>query len=599
MDLDDIFLEPAAAGARAGGKFKPKAKPRPKKLASVSAAAELPNGNEETPPMQDLSCGGEDPDGLKGEVARTKSANLSNTLPSETVVPDSGTINQFTDGTILEENADVFSGGIHSSMEAAALHPWTNVDSEKRMDDNIDIPVFPGYPGTQDSVMFTDFIAPEIDGGIHAQNGGTQTEEEEYCLDMETLDIIEKGTTTYGQHSGKFQPKPKFQDDVQTRNQSQDVNETPKSVYAADDIDYVSMGASTSEFLVNGDLRNETTNAQNNFYGDFQEVDIPEMAGEPTSKTEKEIPSGGWEHEEHFECQGNSTPTEEDNCWEHMAEGQSERARDMGKSKRDAFAEKKPTQKGQNGNEAPDQSGEKPPKKFKHSTRRQRRRALSKELLETPDEDIPFLPIREMLQLVDYKEWLEKKEAKEAGSTQNQERKASDDFEPLLNYHTYVQRQARARWSKLDTERFYEGIREFGSDLSMIQQLFPDRTREQMKLKYKSEERRHPMKLNNALATRVKNHYHYQSVMKKLQEAAAKAANEKDEASADDDSPNIEAETTDVPNNDEPMKSEPSERDGDAAEGNQSDGGGTAEDVRSDGGDDEDDAYWNSYQSEL
>lgn len=43
---------------------------------------------------------------------------------------------------------------------------------------------------------------------------------------------------------------------------------------------------------------------------------------------------------------------------------------------------------------------------------------------------------------------------------------------------------------------------QFGTDLSMIQQLFPGRTRRQVKLKYKKEERQHPSKLRDALTSR-------------------------------------------------------------------------------------------------
>lgn len=38
----------------------------------------------------------------------------------------------------------------------------------------------------------------------------------------------------------------------------------------------------------------------------------------------------------------------------------------------------------------------------------------------------------------------------------------------------------------------------------MVQQLFPERTRQQIKLKYKLEERKNPLKLNDALSTRSK-----------------------------------------------------------------------------------------------
>ncbi|KAL0427926.1 UNVERIFIED_CONTAM: hypothetical protein Slati_2967400 [Sesamum latifolium] len=47
-------------------------------------------------------------------------------------------------------------------------------------------------------------------------------------------------------------------------------------------------------------------------------------------------------------------------------------------------------------------------------------------------------------------------------------------------------------------------VRQFGTDLSMIQQLFPDRTRRQVKLKYKKEERQHPLRLREALTNRTK-----------------------------------------------------------------------------------------------
>lgn len=47
-------------------------------------------------------------------------------------------------------------------------------------------------------------------------------------------------------------------------------------------------------------------------------------------------------------------------------------------------------------------------------------------------------------------------------------------------------------------------MRQFGTDLSMIQQLFPGRTRRQVKLKYKKEERQHPLRLREALTNRSK-----------------------------------------------------------------------------------------------
>lgn len=42
-------------------------------------------------------------------------------------------------------------------------------------------------------------------------------------------------------------------------------------------------------------------------------------------------------------------------------------------------------------------------------------------------------------------------------------------------------------------------MRQFGSDFEMIQQLFPNRTRHQIKLKFKIEERKHPLQVHDAL----------------------------------------------------------------------------------------------------
>lgn len=47
-------------------------------------------------------------------------------------------------------------------------------------------------------------------------------------------------------------------------------------------------------------------------------------------------------------------------------------------------------------------------------------------------------------------------------------------------------------------------MQQFGTDLSLIQQLFPGRTRRQLKLKYKKEERKNPFMLHDALTNRSK-----------------------------------------------------------------------------------------------
>jgi transcription factor TFIIIB component B'' len=47
-----------------------------------------------------------------------------------------------------------------------------------------------------------------------------------------------------------------------------------------------------------------------------------------------------------------------------------------------------------------------------------------------------------------------------------------------------------------------QGLRQFGSDFAMIQQLFPDKTRYQVRQKFKSEEKKNPLLVHDAIIHR-------------------------------------------------------------------------------------------------
>lgn len=55
------------------------------------------------------------------------------------------------------------------------------------------------------------------------------------------------------------------------------------------------------------------------------------------------------------------------------------------------------------------------------------------------------------------------------------------------------------RWSPAETDLFYEALSMCGTDFSMVQTLFPHRTRPQIKGKYKLEEKSNPNRINAAL----------------------------------------------------------------------------------------------------
>ncbi|KAI3989891.1 hypothetical protein MKX01_040861 [Papaver californicum] len=237
--------------------------------------------------------------------------------------------------------------------------------------------------------------------------------------------------------------------------------------------------------------------------------------------------------------------------------------------------------------DGPDSSDKEPPKKkFSHSTRRNRRK-VDKILLETPDHEIDprKLTLKDLILLAEAKERLLSKDPNAAKNSFPNQRNTQDtpygedsfglrddsfglrddsfglpddssfgyqddeqaapSVQPKLNYHTFMKRTSKQSWSQQDTELFYEGIRQFGTDFAMIQQLFPGRTRHQVKLKYKKEERQQPMRLSDALTNRSKNHSHFELVIERLKKAAAEAEAEQN-SNRDDESVGLTGEEEEV-----------------------------------------------------
>ncbi|XP_071922141.1 uncharacterized protein [Coffea arabica] len=298
------------------------------------------------------------------------------------------------------------------------------------------------------------------------------------------------------------------------------------------------------------------------------------------------------------ESLSNSVLNEDDNTDEEFQlEDDSQTKKSQKKSKKPTFDKEKPARKRKKDTEASEQAVKAAPKKFSHSTRRRR---VDKALLETPEDEIDFqkVPLRDLILLAEYRERMAKKEATTtpgplsnqsngncsardnedgaAGTSEQygedeafaseQGREANDEQESpqveensgYFNYQTYMDKTPIARWSKQDTELFYEAVRQFGTDLSMIQQLFPGRTRRQIKLKYKKEERQHPLMLREALSTRSKDHSHFELVIERLKQMAA----EEKQNSSTADSVNLmgeeeaEEETLETNEMDEEAKSE-------------------------------------------
>ena len=68
-----------------------------------------------------------------------------------------------------------------------------------------------------------------------------------------------------------------------------------------------------------------------------------------------------------------------------------------------------------------------------------------------------------------------------------------------LNSATYANYQKAEKWTKEDTEFFFQALRQFGTDFSLIQRLFPGRSRRQIKKKYLVEDKTNPTRVEECI----------------------------------------------------------------------------------------------------
>ncbi|WCJ30304.1 Homeodomain-like superfamily protein [Euphorbia peplus] len=276
---------------------------------------------------------------------------------------------------------------------------------------------------------------------------------------------------------------------------------------------------------------------------------------------------------------------------------------------------KNPGRKRKKDNDSQEHSTQVPQKKFSHSTLRKRR---LKELLDAPEDEADFQgrALKDIILLGEHKENLAVKNAKESKNASTDQRSnnsthgeeslneedgvaseqdgggaAVDQSTVLFNHNSFMDKTPRSRWSKEDTEKFYEGIRQFGTDLSMIQQLFPGKTRHQMKLKYKKEERQYPLRLSEALSSRAKDNSYFEKVIEQLNLVVEHEPNKDGSAGASDEEAELNPDTYE-----DAAKTEEGKEDM-VGEENVGDGGGVQSPKNDEDEEVDDMDIWNSYQS--
>ncbi|KAM7493909.1 hypothetical protein LguiB_028518 [Lonicera macranthoides] len=624
--LDDLLSDGAVKNARAGAKFQPKAKARPRKASSVSVHSSQPSQTASiTEHTLTETIRTEEPSGKnEGYFCKSDNDNSNSVLvnssqehvasresvgpllglDSDAILRDSCGHGNSCLGKSEEENVGIYLDDFHSQSTTLGVN--TSSRSPHEVDINAELEngiptsspasteecntVQAELPATADPLTLGEATISANDGDFYVKNRQFGTEEPEAFPFLDTLDIMSEPTTSSGLRTLKFQPVPKVQVHKEKKSAVKTNVKSTKSVSWADDaqgttisqteymteegsvplfspsedvFDFSPMGFSdymptdpTSEHLVNEE---EPTNLKEIPHSEMTEVEA-DTSMEHRRKSinecrlvdeseDEEVPNDG---ELPADCLGGLN--EDNNDVENRAENESPNKRARRKSKKPVAEKEKPVRKRKKANEASDQS-KKAPKKFSHSTRRNRRQ-VDKTLLETPEDEINFqkLPLRDLIIFAEYKERSKKKEAttsetpatnksttaanssahhyseEEAAFGWDQEGREYDDEQEnpnaeesstYFNYQSHMEKTRAVRWSKQDTELFYEAIRQFGTDLSMIQQLFPDRTRRQVKLKYKKEERQHPLRLHEALLNRATDHSHFELVIERLKKIAA------------------------------------------------------------------------------
>lgn len=529
IELDpfsDVLPDPGTGKAK---KFQPKIKPRPRvsntsATASASASSGIPFSE----------------DNRSLEAVIPSHSDSLNAMPSESAVHDGTRDFPSSFGKSVAENADIFSG--LESLDDILNHDATGTAKPDLKSFNVNGAeekfVLPGYDGKSRS---------EIQEGADL-NPDPDCPIDNVYDDYQSMKSGIDPTSEIPRHEGltNSPDSPTLadllqQDDTGEKELSQVANERKKSLKKH----------KISSIAGVEDKGGKTSRKPRK-----------QAASKPTKNSLNEAVNGDDVLDPPYVIDGDEL---EENDDENDVDYSSKKTSASTSSKKKSVAKKgKTSKKRKKANDDSEKVTEEPPKKFPHASRR-RKRCVDKALLENDYLDQRTIPIRDIILLAEHKERLAKKEATpsqtpstnqsdgdfhhdvdfhhEADANYEEEFFGSDDefrdefrdlddddratekitsTTPLLNYQSFMDKAPRGKWSARDTEKFYEAIRQFGTDFTMIQQLFPDKTRHQIKLKYKKEERQHPLLLTDAMNNRGKDLSFFKLVVEKQKQNSNK-----------------------------------------------------------------------------
>ncbi|CCH46680.1 Midasin [Wickerhamomyces ciferrii] len=91
------------------------------------------------------------------------------------------------------------------------------------------------------------------------------------------------------------------------------------------------------------------------------------------------------------------------------------------------------------------------------------------------------------------------------------ERLDENPFENVVNSATYGKQRYTDKWTVDEVERFYKALGTWGTDFGLIAQMFPHRTRRQVKAKFILEEKKRPTIIELALNNKLNGNFNFET----------------------------------------------------------------------------------------
>ncbi|KAJ0884314.1 putative transcription factor MYB/SANT family [Helianthus annuus] len=533
ISFDGLISSDAANTAKGGIKFQPKGKPKPKPKPKPNAQPEpKPTPPPSTQPVEVAASTaeqtGNDVNQIIGNIVDSLQSSFEKS-PEENA--EAGITLDSPNDFLPESTTATVTPALDVSVDGKLAAGPTEPELITNIDDST----------TLKSIEALDPLTGEK-GAIYNDNDGLQissgSKEIEDAIFWEP-NILDQS----GPRVSKFKPKPK----AQTRKLEQIANNPDQDVGPVQHGENISSIPSQTAFVENEPAPSFTPETISDYHVNEESISLTELSQMDSvnqtgrsSKRSRRLKSKALQIIDEVEIEGNDANNDD-----YVPEIETiddddneSKSKSKSKAKKPLDENKKPVRKRKKDKEVSGDLTEVPKKKFSHSTKRNKR-PVNPELLTIPEDEFELhmhnFPLRDLIRLREHKERIEKKEASLAGTNANDESESAQRTD-YYNYRTHMKITPRMKWTKQDTELFYEAVQQFGSDFSIIAECFPGRTREQIKSKFKKESKQHRLRMDSALNSRVKGLSRFEYVLERLKQARGEdSENDNDDPTGEED----------------------------------------------------------------